>query len=249
MDRWLGVVLIVTSLTALGMATYCLIFMAPLERFRERVNALGGGLKGVESHFSGVAGELQGRVDELEERTSGEMIEAREAWKTAAEAQAAELRQARRNVEALRRDLQSLEEKLEAVAADARKGAQTAEALAKHVGEFRGDFSTLERELREAVRQLVADSLTTVESTVLAALEAVQEEILHDVAAPPGPSSPFSSHRKPTRPSASFDPDGRRENIITVEPLFSDMRQKEGRTGREEEPAPAPDTTEGGEEE
>jgi hypothetical protein len=221
MQTWLAVVLIITSLTALGLAVYCRIFMAPLERFRERVNALGGGLRGVESHFTGVAGDLQSRVEALEEKTDGGIAEAG------------------REVETLRRELQALQEQARATAAEATRAAQTADSLAKQLAQFRSDFDALDVELKESVRQLVADSLTTVESTVLAALEAIQEEILHGVPEPVGPPSPFTTRRGPTKPAPAFDPAAarrRRENIITVEPLFADLRQK-GRQPEAAEPA------------
>jgi hypothetical protein len=240
-------VLIITSLTALGLAIYCRIFMAPLERFRERVNALGGGLKGIESHFTGVAGELQERVEALEQNTSGQITEARELLQGAAEGQARDLREVRREVAKLQRELQGLQKALDDTAADTAKAAQTAESLAKQLGQFRSDFDALDVELQESVRQLVADSLATVESTVLAALEAIQEEILHGVAEPAGPANPFSTRRGPSKPAKSFEPGagrGRRENIITVEPLFADLRQK-GQQAEPEEPGegekPAPE--------
>jgi len=246
MPPWLGVVLIITSLTALGLALYCRIFMAPLERFRERVNALGGGLKGIESHFTGVAGELHERVEALEEKTSGQITETRESLQGAVEGQARDLREVRREVDKLRRELQAVQEELHETTASVTRSAQAAESLAKQLGQFRSDFDALDVELRESVRQLVADSLATVESTVLAALEAIQEEILHGVPEPSGTPGPFGTRRDSSKPAPSFDSGagrGRRENIITVEPLFAGMRQKGQQTepdesGKEEEPAP-----------
>jgi len=250
MQTWLAVVLIITSLTALGLALYCRIFMAPLERFRERVNALGGGLKGIESHFTGVAGELQERVEALEENTSGQITETRASHQKAVKEQSRELRE-------VRRELQALQKSLNGTAADASKAAQAAESLARQLAQIRNDFGALDVELRESVRQLVTDSLATVESTVLAALEAIQEEILHGVPAPAAQPTPFGTRRSPSKPASSFDPAAghrRRENIITVEPLFADMRQKGQQAdeadeaeekpeepGAEEEPSPEAD--------
>lgn len=231
MPPWLGVVLIITSLTALGLAVYCRVFMAPLQRFRERVSALGGGLKGVEAHFSGVAGELQSRVEELEGGTNARLAEARESLQGAVDGLRRDLREARGDVEKLRRDVQALQGDLRGTASDGMKVAQTADSLAKQLAQLRSDFEALDVELRESVRQLVGDSLATVESTVLAALEAIQEEMLHEVSEPAGPTSPFGARRGPSKPYEPGSGRGGRGNIITAEPLFAGLRHQQGQQG------------------
>ena len=223
MPTWLNVVLILTSLCALGLALYCRIFMAPLDHFRKRVSALGGGLKGIESHFTGMAGELQQRLEELEEKSNAQIAEAREGLRGSVDELGGSLRELGREVEKLRREVQSLQAGIRTASSDGTKVARSVESLAKRLQRLRGDFDALDVELRESVRQLVMESFGAVESTVLSALEAMQEEILHDVREPSAPQKPFG-RPQPSKPFRSARRP--RENIITVEPLFAEPRRK-----------------------
>ena len=78
-----------------------------------------------------------------------------------------------------------------------------------------------------------------VESTVLSALEAVQEEILYSVPQTPGSTKPAPPRRPGTRPAPTIS-GGPKENIISFEPLFDRLPDSEGDEGEgegEEEPA------------
>jgi len=244
MERWQEVVLIVVAVAAFVMSLYSLLFMVPFKRFRrfiERIDSLGGGMKGIETHVDGVHGEIKARLAELEEGTRKQVAESRQGATAAVDKLLREHREVQRELERLRRDVQSLQAELRASGADTMKAGQSCEALTKQLQQLRNDFDALDVELRESVRQLVADSLSTVESTVLSALDAVQEEILYGSSGPAGPGKPTPRGQEPVRPSTVFGPPERqtRENIIPVGPLFVKLHSGEPEGDAELRAAPA----------
>ena len=90
--------------------------------------------------------------------------------------------------------------------------------------------------LRESVRQLVGESFKSVESTVLSALDAIQEEMLSGSPQPAPAAAPFPHRPRPTRPAAG---DGRRRSERIIEPLFAGLNEggAEGKEESEEEGA------------
>jgi hypothetical protein len=110
------------------------------------------------------------------------------------------------------------------------KVAQTAESLTRELQQLRGDFDALDVELRESVRQLVADSFSTVESTVLSALDAVQEEILYGASEPSAPSGKTvqprqKPERRPTTGLSGSTGGHGGDKIIPMGPLFADLNR------------------------
>jgi uncharacterized protein YoxC len=232
MERWQEVVLIVVAVAAFVMSLYSLLFMVPFKRFRrfiERIDSLGGGMKGIETHVEGVRDEIKARLAELEEGTRKQLAETRQGATAAVDKLLREHREVQRELERLRKDVQSLQAELRASAADTMKVGQSCEALTKQLQQLRNDFDALDVELRESVRQLVAESLSTVESTVLSALDAVQEEILYGTSGSTGPGKPMPPRQEPARPSPIFSAPERqsRDNIIPVGPLFMKLRSAE----------------------
>jgi len=243
MEPWQAVVLIVVSIAAFIMSLYCLLFMVPFKRFRrfiERIDSLGGGMKGVENHVDGVREEIKARLTELEEGTRKQLAESRQGASAAADKLIREHREAQRELERMRRDVQSLQAELRAASADTMKASQNSEALTKQLQQLRSDFDALDVELRESVRQLVADSLSTVESTVLSALDAMQEEIFYGTSGSPRPNKPVPPRTEPTRPASVFGGTDRpaRENIIPVGPLFVKLHSEESDGASDLRPVP-----------
>lgn len=238
--------LLLLCLGAFGMSLWCLLFMAPLtrlKRFMATIDSLGGGMKGIEAHVDGVRDEIKTRLAELEEKARRQVEEARQAATAGLDKLARENRELQREMERLRKDVQSLQAELRATGADTMKVGQSCKALTKQLQQLRSDFDALDVELRESVRQLVADSFSTVESTVLSALDAVQEEILYGVSASTPPSKPLPTCPEPSRPVFGGERRGR-DNIIPVEPLFANLRAgaEDEETESEGEPdGPGPD--------
>ena len=238
MPQWMAVVLIFVAFGSLIIALYCLFFMVPVKRFWERINSLGGGMKGIEAHLSGVRDEFARRLNELESSTGQQIEEGRQAAQATLDRLGRDCRGVQREMEVLRKELESLQ----AVA-------QSTRSLTRELQQLRGDFDGLDVELRESVRQLVADSFASVESTVLSALDAVQEEILYGTSGPSGGSRPRQPRRQAGPTSPDFARPGGthgRDNIIAVRDLFAALNQGKGE--KAEEPEESADETGGGEE-
>jgi len=227
MHQFQQIVLIIVSMAAFIMALYCVLFMVPVKRFVERINSLGGGMKGIEEHVAGIRDEVKARLVEVEQVTRQQLAEVRQAAVSSTEKVAKESRELHREIEKLRKDVQALQAELRATASDTMKAVQSCEALSKQIEQLRSDFDALGLELRESVRQLVANSFNSVESTVLSALDAVQEEILYGTSGPSGPARPVPPRSEPLRPPTGSGTDRRgRDNIISMGPLFSDPRNR-----------------------
>ncbi|MHC4592258.1 MAG: hypothetical protein ACYS8L_06135 [Planctomycetota bacterium] len=258
MPQWQQVVLIIVGFGALIIALYCLFFMVPVKRFWERINSLGGGIEGVESHVAGVHDEIAGRLAALEEATREQIAENREAAQSRLERLAKDSRESQRELDRLRKDVQALQAGLRQAGSDDMKVGRSLESLAKQLQQLRGDFDALDVELRESVRQLVSDSFNTVESTVLSALDAVQEEILYGASEPSSRSTKaLQPRQKPDRrPPSGFGGAERSpgDKIIPIEPLFAGLHpneevaepEKEESSGEESVPDEKAETPKGG---
>ncbi|MHC5033671.1 MAG: hypothetical protein ACYTFZ_01380 [Planctomycetota bacterium] len=243
MPQWQQVVLIIVGFGALIIALYCLFFMVPVKRFWERINSLGGGIEGVESHVAGVHDEIAGRLAALEEATREQIAENREAVQSRLDRLAKDSHESQRELERLRKDVQALQAGLRQAGSDNMKVNRSLESLAKQLQQLRGDFDALDVELRESVRQLVSDSFNTVESTVLSALDAVQEEILYGASEPSSrPTKVLPPRQKPERrpPSGlSTVERGPGDKIIPMEPLFAGLHPNGEKPPPEEEQSTA----------
>lgn len=237
MLQWQAVVLILFSCASLIIALYCLFFMVPVKRFWERIRSLGGGMKGIEAHIDGVRDETGRGLAELESSMRQHVAQSRESAQTALDRLARESRETHRELEKLRKDLQALQAELRAAAGDSTKVAQGLASLTKQVHQLRNDFDALDVELRQSVRQLVASSFNSVESTVLSALEAIQGEIVYGASKSSDTTKPFRPDQEPPRPTSPFNRGPRRrtpENIITVQPLFAGLRGDDGKPESEQ---------------
>ena len=65
--NWQWVVLIVLCFGSLIIALYCLLFMVPLKSFVERINSLGGGMKGIRAYIEGVKSETERQIADVQE--------------------------------------------------------------------------------------------------------------------------------------------------------------------------------------
>ncbi|MHC4479637.1 MAG: hypothetical protein ACYS1C_01505 [Planctomycetota bacterium] len=235
MPQWQAAVLIIVSFGSLIIALYCLFFMVPVKRFWERIHTLGGGMKGIEAYVLGFQDEIRERLAELEEATRRQIAQSREASEEELDRLAEGLEGFRPQLERLRKDVQSLQAELREAASDTMKVGQSTAALGRQLEQLRGDFDALDVELRESVRQLVSESFSTVESTVLSALDAVQQEMLYGVSEASPPPEPRPPRRE--KPAPRFGGGGAprtRDNIIEMAPLFAGLRgEEEGDSSQE----------------
>jgi len=250
MSPWHEVVLIIFSCASLITALYCLFFMVPVKRFWERIDSLGGGVKGVEAYVDGVHDEVRRKLSEMESSVRHQISQARESSNEAVARLAKDSRQARRDMERFRGDLQSLQAELRTAAADSGKLGQAVESLSNRLHQIQDDLDGLDVKLRESVRQLVAESFKSVESTVLSALDAIQEEMIALGPRPHATPAPFGPHR-PSRPQAGTDRNGRSDPHAIIEPLFAGIQNREDDKGDKGAPGSEPpeEGTEQGEDE
>jgi hypothetical protein len=223
METWKEIALILISTGALIMALYCLLFMVPVKRFLARVRSLGGGVKGMEALVEGIHEDVCRRLSELEASVQDQIGHARESSQQTVERLAKDTRQARRDLERLRGDLQSLQAELRTTASGGANAAQSVEELAKRLQQFQGDFDQLDVKLRESVRTLVADSFRGVESTVLTALDGLQQEMLAERPRGATPARTFVPRRRPSRPAPEFGGNGTPHPETIIEPLFAGL--------------------------
>ena len=243
-----GILLIVLCFSALIIALYCLFFMVPLRQFVERINSLGGGMKGIQAHVDGVRCETEAKIKELEELTRQELSRARTELQGELQSLTESAHKVQASLQRLDQAAQSLQAELRENASDTRKLSGTLSALRAELEDLRGDFQALQGELDGTVRQLVAARCGELEGTVLRALEAVQDEMLRGTAnlRVVRDSAPLA---RPT-PARRFDSFGFKDSyrrtggkIIAAGPLFAELdkpgqiTEQEGH--REVEPAPA----------
>ncbi|MFO7956723.1 MAG: hypothetical protein R6X33_06445 [Candidatus Brocadiia bacterium] len=231
-----AVIVVVFSCLALIISLYCLFFMVPVKRFWERVRTLGGGIKGIEAHVNGVHDSVNRQVEQLREQTEERAEAHREEVEQKLEELSRDDRKTRRELEVVKGEVGAAQEELRETAEQLRKAVRNMEALSKRVQQLRTDFDTLDVEVKESVRQQVANSFSTVESTVLSALEAIQEEILYGVS--DGDSSEPPRREPPTPSPGGGTARRTRDNIITVEPLFGGKGRSEERDASPEKEAP-----------
>ena len=244
---WQVVMLILLCCASLIVSLYCLIFMVPVKRFWERIESLGGGMKGIESHVDGVADEFSRKTEDVErkaeqlveenvgalqkamrERTITLQSRIREASLHAQEA-AKELPEIRQSLESLRNALQEQ-------STHNSQFSKSVDSLAERLEQMQRDFGSLDVELRESVRQLVSDSHQRVEGTVLSALDAIQNQIIRGVERPPGkpPVERFAPRQDATSESPHRqDP----RKIISAGPLFTPSENAEDQAEEQDEPA------------
>ena len=236
MELWKQIVLICFSCGALVIALYCFLFMVPVKRFWERIDSLGGGMKGIEAYVDGVHDDMRHKLSMISESVQERLTRAEESSQAAVERVATETQAARRDFERLRRDLQSLQADLRAAAADGGRMARNIESLNQRIEELRGDFDALDANLQKAVRECVTESFSTVESTVLSALDAIQEEMLGREPGEPASGRRLTPHQRTTPGGGAF---GARASgpPNKIEPLFAALAQKDETAEGDEDPS------------
>jgi len=241
-STWQAVILILLCFGSLIIALYCLFFMVPLRSFVERVNLLGGGMKGIESHLDGVQGEVERRIATVEELVRAAMREVRCELQEAIQQVTNRTSRTQENVQRLDRATQNLQAELRDAVADTRKLAASVDAMRAALDEIRDDFAALDGELRGAISQQVTDSYQKLESTVLSALEAVQDDMFRGTSKLRSWQAPAPSHKPAGKFGVRPTRDSRRRplsKIISAEPLFADAEKAEQSEASHEEPADA----------
>jgi hypothetical protein len=141
-STWQAVLLIVLCFGSLLLALYCLLFMVPLKSFVERVNSLGGGMRGIRAQVDGALSQTEARLEQIEAA------------------------------------VRELRAELEKGAGGAVKLAADLGAIQERLADLKDDVEVLEGQLSESVQRQVAASCRELEGVVLAALEAVRDEML-----------------------------------------------------------------------
>jgi len=229
MALWHWVVMVCFSCAALIISLYCLFFMVPVRRFLAHIRSLGGGMKGMEAHLESMREEVSARLAELETSTQDQVAQAQEAAESALEKVSEESREARRELNRVRKNLQSLQAELRETAADSSKVSRGASALTTQLQQLRKDFDVLDIELRRSVQREVANSFSSVESTVLSALEAIQGEIVYGTARPSDGGNGQPPEQPRTRTATPFgrSSERRMSEQPKVQPLFPELQHQD----------------------
>ena len=221
---WQWVLLIVLCFGSLIIALYCLLFTVPLKSFVERINSLGGGMKGMRSYVDGVRGETEERIAAVQEQLEGELNESHAELRGAIDSAVERASRAQAGLQKLDRAAQSLQTGLRDNACDVGNLSAGLATVHKELQELRSDFEALQAELRGAVGQMVSDSYQQLEGTVLSALEALKDGMLR------GGTVPHPPRDHALRPLSDGTPakDSRRrtsDKIIAAEPLFAGLEK------------------------
>ena len=237
---WQWVLLMVLCFGSLIIGLYCLLFMVPLKSFVERINSLGGGMKGIRTHVDGVKSETEQQIVAAQEHMEERLSEAQTGLRDAIESVADTAGQAHEAIVRLDRAAQSLQAAVRENAADARDLSASLGAAHKELEELKSDFAALHAELRGSVSRMVGEYYQRVEGTVLSALETVKDEMLRGAGPrPPRDRSP-SAALTPASPFSGPRPPGSRQRssskIIEGGSLFAGLEKVRGsETAQEEE--------------
>ncbi|MBS3762804.1 MAG: hypothetical protein KGZ25_05810 [Planctomycetes bacterium] len=238
---WQAILLIVLCFGSLIIALYCLFFMVPLKSFAKRINSLGGGMRGIRKHLEGINQEIDGRIEQMRDDFEERLRDQREEWDESLTLLSKTAKNAEAGLKKLDGTTQSLQAEIRESSSDARKVARNLDDLKKQLLELQNDFQVLEDELEGSVRQMVNDSFHRLESTILSALESVQDEMLRGSSHFRGTS--MNSGKKHSHGSSGHyeSKKGRKtkpeENkIISAEPLFGEDVEEESNEEEAEEP-------------
>jgi cytochrome c556 len=241
------VTLILFSVGALVIALWCLFFMVPVKRFMERIEALGGGLKGIEGHVEKVHSDLCQKLSEMETTMRQKVSQAEEKTQEAVDQAVEDGKKARSELDQLRRDLQSLQAELRKTARDSNEMTHSMETLTRRLSALQDEFASLDVKLEQSVKQRVAESFKDVEATVLSALDAIQEEMVGQPVMRTGQPSDGNTVQFPRRtrrkPGAKGNGEGDGDRM-KIEPLFDNLgneRERPQPDAEDEEPEQEPD--------
>jgi len=178
MSTWQVLLLILLSCASLIIALYCLFFMVPIKRFWERIESLGGGMKGIETHVEGVRRETQGRIRDLEKEAKTSLEDQGRRLHGRIKTIASETQQTRDALAGLSEETATMRSDVSRQHEELEQLRKALDSLSRTLEQVHGDFNNLSAELAESVRRQASESYQEIESIVLAALDAIQNEIL-----------------------------------------------------------------------
>jgi len=236
---WQAVVLILLCFVSLLISLYCLLFMVPLKSFVARINLLGGGMKGIETHVDGIRSETERRMAALEKQIRDGMDQLRAEVQAATNATGDKAAHLQESIQKLERAAHNLQAEVRATASDTRKMEAALATFRAGMEEVQNDFSALEGELRSTVNQQVNVSYQKLESTVLSALQAVRDDMLRGASRLRTWQAPSPPPPPPITPKLTSNgwKDARRKpgsKIISAEPLFADAEKGDSAASQEE---------------
>jgi cytochrome c556 len=241
------VTLILFSVGALVIALWCLFFMVPVKRFWERMEALGGGLKGIEGYVDEVHKDLCQKLSEMETMMRQQVSQAQESTQEAVEQAAEDGKAARNELDRLRGDLQALQAELRDAAKNSNRMTHNVEALSKRLSALQDEFVSLDVKLERSVKQRVMDSFKDLEATVLSALDAIQEEMLGKPRRRQdgGTTTVQFPRTTPLRNEPSpRNAEGNGTSRVKIEPLFENISESDEPESGEPEPEEPVETAE-----
>jgi uncharacterized protein YoxC len=223
---WQVVILILLCFSSLIIALYCLFFMVPLKSFVERINLLGGGMKGMEAHVEGVRSQTTQKLAAIEKLVHDELQRSRQDMQNSINSVAHHTDRLLDSFQRLEKTVQNLQTEISKTASDTRKTSAGLAAIHDEVESIKNEFSAVEGELRGAINRQVSDAYQKLESTVLSALEAVQDEMLLGACRLHGwqASRPLTAEASLSRTPKDVRS---RSNgkIISAEPLFAEAEK------------------------
>ena len=243
---WQAVLLIVLSFGSLGVALYCLFFMVPLKSFVHHIDSLGGGMEGIRSYVDGIRSDIENRIQQLE----GDIREQLDAHRQELSERVSSVTQVARDAEAALRELDQKVQKLQADLRedekDVRQVLTQMDSARSEITELRNDLKTAEEKMRGTLNQMVADSYRKVESTVISALGALQDQLVQPADASSHRNGhPFAQDRGSRESSGRGNRKAKtnEDKIISAEPLFGEPAPRATGACTEEE---VPETEEQG---
>ena len=231
MNIIMDVTLILFSVGALIIALWCLFFMVPVKRFWERMETLGGGLKGIEGYVDEVHRDLCQKLSEMETMMRQQVSQAQETTQEAVDQAAEDGRKASRELDRLRADLQALQAELRDTATNSTRMTHNVEALSKRLGSLQDEFTSLDVKLEQSVKQRTMESFKELEATVLSALDAIQEEMVGKPLRRQGEPHSTVPFPRPTGMRTENSPrnaNGNGGQKVKIEPLFDNLGGVEG---------------------
>ena len=225
------------SCIAIILAVRCTLFSVPLKRFLERIDTIGGGIKGVETYVDSIDEDLRRKLTAADKTAAAQIEQARQENQQSVDQAVAQITHAREELDAVRNEMKALESNLSQAQGGSDKVGRDIEAMNKRLRQMSRDFDSQEARLRDAARKQIAEAGKTIESTVLSALDALHDEMLMagpaTTTAPPNRSSGGA-----WRGRSGGGPAARGGGTI-IRPLFGEPSAESGTESDAAEPPPA----------
>jgi len=228
---------LIIGCVAIIMSLYCIMFMVPLKRFWERIDTIGGGLKGVETYVDGIGEDVRRKLTDAGKTAAAQIEQARQENQQSVDEAVAQITHARSELQTVRNELKALESNLSQAQGGSDKVERGIEALNKRLRQMRRDFDSQEARLRDAARKQIADSFKTIESTVLSALDALHDEML--TAGPATTSTSSDRGSGGAWRGRSGGGGAARSGGTIIRPLFGEPPAESGGKSDSEEPTSA----------